>query len=292
MKLEPRLHFGLRRALDRTKEALGRRDLDEACRALLTAAGCGPLAARPTRMLWWLVARCLRRGGAVATARLEPLFGTDEIEERILAGNDRRSRRLHDLALECYQEALQQSPLCPEAIYRVGLTHFDLGDWTDAQLWLRLVPEIVGFRARPDTGVDGDPGGIAVRCVADSWFRLARIALARGHVRRSVRLILDALSVKPDFTAALELVKRAVSLAVPDGDRRDWPTGPWNELDRLHLELISSATPGCPICRAGLDPLESDPVVRCLRCDTPHHASCFSYNGRCSAYPCRSETTR
>jgi len=44
----------------------------------------------------------------------------------------------------------------------------------------------------------------------------------------------------------------------------------------------SNAGGVCPICGS---PLE-DRVVRCARCQTPHHGECWKYNGRCSLFAC------
>jgi hypothetical protein len=44
----------------------------------------------------------------------------------------------------------------------------------------------------------------------------------------------------------------------------------------------------CPVC--GMELRES--VIRCGRCDTPHHAECWSYVGRCSTYACGGVTPR
>lgn len=38
----------------------------------------------------------------------------------------------------------------------------------------------------------------------------------------------------------------------------------------------------CPICGSPL----VDRVVRCARCQTPHHGECWKYNGRCSLFAC------
>jgi hypothetical protein len=38
----------------------------------------------------------------------------------------------------------------------------------------------------------------------------------------------------------------------------------------------------CPICTSTL----SEPIIRCLRCQTPHHQECWRYFGRCSTYGC------
>ena len=44
---------------------------------------------------------------------------------------------------------------------------------------------------------------------------------------------------------------------------------------------------GSPICKICLCPIETDPVVICARCRTPHHRECWDYNGgSCSIYGC------
>lgn len=40
--------------------------------------------------------------------------------------------------------------------------------------------------------------------------------------------------------------------------------------------------PACPVCGAAID---SDPRL-CARCETPHHADCWGYTGRCAVYAC------
>ncbi|HEX7899603.1 MAG TPA: RING finger protein [Planctomycetota bacterium] len=44
----------------------------------------------------------------------------------------------------------------------------------------------------------------------------------------------------------------------------------------------------CQVCGAGL----TEDVVRCARCDTAHHADCWTYVGRCSTYGCGEKVCR
>jgi hypothetical protein len=39
----------------------------------------------------------------------------------------------------------------------------------------------------------------------------------------------------------------------------------------------------CPVCAAAM----VDSVVRCDKCETPHHEECWTYVGRCSTYACK-----
>lgn len=39
----------------------------------------------------------------------------------------------------------------------------------------------------------------------------------------------------------------------------------------------------CPVCAAVM----TEQVVRCDRCQTPHHAECWTYVGQCSTYACK-----
>ena len=44
--------------------------------------------------------------------------------------------------------------------------------------------------------------------------------------------------------------------------------------------------PACPVCGA---PIEAD-LRQCAKCETPHHADCWSYAGRCAVYACMGVT--
>jgi hypothetical protein len=46
----------------------------------------------------------------------------------------------------------------------------------------------------------------------------------------------------------------------------------------------------CPVCACSIfEGAEDDPVVWCKRCNTPHHADCWQYNGGCALYGCREQ---
>lgn len=44
----------------------------------------------------------------------------------------------------------------------------------------------------------------------------------------------------------------------------------------------------CPVCSTAL----AAPVLRCDRCDTPHHEQCWDYLGRCAVYGCEPQPRR
>lgn len=66
-------------------------------------------------------------------------------------------------------------------------------------------------------------------------------------------------------------------------------------VDRVEAALLEAAgvsivdvgaeasSPVCQVCGTAMAPAET---VLCRRCRTPHHAECWSYNGRCSTYAC------
>lgn len=45
----------------------------------------------------------------------------------------------------------------------------------------------------------------------------------------------------------------------------------------------TSSSGVCPVCAMSLQ----EDITRCGRCETPHHADCWRYVGRCSVYGCR-----
>src|SRR5438270_676533 len=98
----------LRTVLDRVRSALASGQVDQASKLLVGARGSirGPIAARPTRVLLTLATRCKRKAGPKNASSLGKLWADDGAEELVVAGNDRRNRRLHEFARECYLEAL------------------------------------------------------------------------------------------------------------------------------------------------------------------------------------------
>lgn len=56
---------------------------------------------------------------------------------------------------------------------------------------------------------------------------------------------------------------------------------PDSKIELGDLRLTAGAA--CPVCRAALD----DRVVQCDSCQSPHHAECWIYEGRCATYACR-----
>lgn len=45
----------------------------------------------------------------------------------------------------------------------------------------------------------------------------------------------------------------------------------------------------CPYCHEGFASEAALPVVRCTRCDTPHHAPCWEDDPHCAVYGCGCE---
>lgn len=58
-------------------------------------------------------------------------------------------------------------------------------------------------------------------------------------------------------------------------------------LDPDDLEMLAPSpgefTPDCPVCGVPL----AGPVMRCPRCEAPHHPDCWAYHGGCATYGCR-----
>ena len=264
--MKPRALLNLRRNLDKARASLARRNPALAAEAIVAAARQGPLAVRPTRMLWQLAARCLLRGPELRDSLLHVLFDSTGARASILEGNDCRNRRLFRPALECYTDALAHSPLAPEALYKTGACHFDLGDWDAAAHWLRLVPAVAPPSARTDRYL--------THFVADSLFRLARIERGKRHLLRSRRFALAALLVNPEFSAAASLA---------DAGARHPPAEP--STSRLPGDL---PPPRCLICATSLVAPSGEPLVLCVRCSTPLHAPCWAFARRCPIRSCQS----
>ncbi len=51
---------------------------------------------------------------------------------------------------------------------------------------------------------------------------------------------------------------------------------------------VRPLTGTCPVCSTAL----AAPVLRCDRCDTPHHEQCWDYLGRCAVYGCEPQPRR
>ena len=194
IRSDARRNLSLRKALDRAREALTRRDLVQARKAILKAGEQGPLAVRPTRLLWEVVSRWLRAVKSGEGGPLDRLFNAPEVDPHLDEGDAARGRGEHEAALEHFRAALTISPLSPEAIYDIGLTHKDLRDLTEASHWLKLVPDILGAERRR--------GPVTRQLVADSFVNLARIELTSGHRARAAAFALKALDVKADFEPA------------------------------------------------------------------------------------------
>jgi tetratricopeptide (TPR) repeat protein len=194
VRSDARRNLSLRKALDRAREALARRDLKEARRSILKAGQQGPLAVRPTRLLWEVASRWLRAMKQGEGGTLDPLFNAPESDPHLDRGDADRAKGEHEKALAHFRAALTVSPLSPEAIHSVGLTFIDLDDLTEAAYWLRLVPDILGSERRH--------GSVTRQLVADCYFHLARIELLWGHRTRSASFALKSLDVKPDYEPA------------------------------------------------------------------------------------------
>src|SRR5262249_9815413 len=57
------------------------------------------------------------------------------------------------------------------------------------------------------------------------------------------------------------------------------------------IQFVESAermSGNCPICTSVL----REPLVRCARCRSPHHAECWTYLGRCAVYGCEPRSGR
>jgi tetratricopeptide (TPR) repeat protein len=189
-----RKNLALRRALDQAKDALAHHRFAQAGEAIVKAASLGPLSVRPTRLLLELALRFATRAEGAQFETFEKLWSTPAAEALIERANDIRNRGHHDLALKRYEEALGHAPFSPEAIYKRGLTLYDLGDRHDAALWLDLVVDVVGPRRRRDA--------FQAFFVADALLTRAKIELARGHRAKAGAFALKAIEVKPDYELA------------------------------------------------------------------------------------------
>jgi len=197
-RTDGRRNLSLRRALDRARAALLHRDLATARRAIEKAGQQGPLPVRPTRLLWEVVFRWLKARGEGEGGSLDTLFTAAAAGKHIDAGDAARAKQNPESAAKHYEKALTACPLSPEAVYKMGLAHFEQADLTEAALWLRLVPDILGPERRR--------GPIARNWVSDALLTLARIELQRGHRSRAAALALKSLDVRPDSADARQFI--------------------------------------------------------------------------------------
>lgn len=195
---DARRNLSLRRALDRARAALLRRDYETARRAIEKAGEQGPLPVRPTRLLWEVATRWLKARGEAEGGTLDALFTGPKLGPLVDAGDAARAKEQPGKAITHYRKALAVAPLSPEAVYKMGLATMESGDLTEAAHWLRLVPDILGPERRR--------GPISRKWVSDSLLALARIELGRGHRSRSAALALKALDVRPDSAEAREFM--------------------------------------------------------------------------------------
>jgi tetratricopeptide (TPR) repeat protein len=197
-KSDARRNLSLRRALDRAKEGLARRDLKVAHAAIMKAAAQAPLPVRPTRLLWEVVSRWLRNKHSGEGGPLDDLFMTQAAMEHLKAGHERYEQGTPEKALARYAKVLALCPLSPEAIYRTGMCHHEMGDETEASHWLKLVPEILG--------PDQRRGRLTRGLVSDAYLKLAQIEFARGHRSRAASLALKSLDVNPHSEQARSFI--------------------------------------------------------------------------------------
>lgn len=66
------------------------------------------------------------------------------------------------------------------------------------------------------------------------------------------------------------------------------PFGRADQIQTAIMEVGAAGPIACLVCGADI---EREMMV-CLRCDTPHHADCWTYNGRCGLYACNSVKAR
>jgi tetratricopeptide (TPR) repeat protein len=180
---------GLRENIDLVRTDLTAGRYASAARRLVQTPAGEALSVRSTRLVLTLANRCRQEAPERTNSHLAPLWDCPEAAELVLAGNDRRNRHLHDLALECYIRALKLSPLCPEALYKRGASHMDLGDHAAAGGWLRTVPVALPQDVLTDQ--------FLVHYVADSLYRLALIEQERDHDEMALRLLRRAARVSP-----------------------------------------------------------------------------------------------
>lgn len=195
---DARRNLSLRRALDRAKAALLKRDLTTARRAILKAGEQGPLPVRPTRLLWEVVYRWLRARGEGEGGTLDPLFTAEKVGKHIDAGDAARAKGTPEASIKHYDRALEMCPMSPEAILKMGLAHYEEGDHTEASHWLRLVPDILGPERRR--------GKTSREFVSTAQLTLARIELQRGHRSKAAQLALKALDTRPDSPEARSFI--------------------------------------------------------------------------------------
>ncbi|MBI4860712.1 MAG: tetratricopeptide repeat protein, partial [Candidatus Riflebacteria bacterium] len=116
VRTDARRNLSLRLALDKARDALLHRNLARARGAILKAGEQGPLAVRPTRLLWEIVQRWLRAVGSGEGGPMDPLFTSKDAYAAIDCGHEQRKRGRLEQALGCYRKALTHCPLSPEAI--------------------------------------------------------------------------------------------------------------------------------------------------------------------------------
>lgn len=58
--------------------------------------------------------------------------------------------------------------------------------------------------------------------------------------------------------------------------------------DGIRWVESQTLTGTCPVCSSAL----AEPLVRCSRCDTPHHEECWRYLERCAVYGCDPQKRR
>jgi tetratricopeptide (TPR) repeat protein len=180
---------GLRDNIDKVRREINAGRHAIAAKHLAQASAGEALSVRSTRLVLTLANRCRQEAPERTNSHLAPLWSCPEANELVLAGNDRRNRGLHDLALVCFIRALKLSPLCPEALYKRGLSHLDLGDQQAAGGWLRTVPVALPAEKRTDQ--------FLVHYVADSLYRLSVIELERDHEETALALLRRAAKVSP-----------------------------------------------------------------------------------------------
>lgn len=191
---EMRRNLSLRRALDTAHDALIRRDAARARTAITKAGAQGPMAVRPTRLLWEVVERWLRLAKKSGGGDIDVLFIDAALPDLLKKSQSKAEGNDFDGAYELLRQALTLCPLSPEAVFRMGQVQACRDEASEARLWFKLVPDILG--------PDRRRGPVTRRLVADSLFALSRLDLARGHRSRAAKNALAALDADPTHADA------------------------------------------------------------------------------------------
>ncbi len=150
------------------------------------------------------------------------------------------------------------------------------------RLWAGLVAR---YQLRAAKG--GDP---AIGLSEETQRLFLEVALGHGRtlpflevLEGRIRLYHPGLLPRSGERARLESMCRVLESILG----RQCATG----VKLLETEVGGSTHPRTPLCQVCGEPILGG-GVRCVRCDTPHHADCWAYAGGCSTFGCAGITAR